>query len=224
MFTRRGVSYMTKIHIHPSLSAAAPDLKLGVLTATVQNTEHTPTLWERITEQIASMEAELEVAQVNSLPPIAAQRSAYKALGKDPSRYRGSSEALLRRVLQGKGLYQVNTVVDINNLISLKTLHPVGTYDLARIEGPVEFRVGETGESYKRIGKAEINIESLPVLCDQHGPFGSPTSDSERAMIGMDTTQIMMVVMSFGGGELAEAMEEAERLLVEYVAGVKIHK
>ena len=85
-----------------------------------------------------------------------------KNLGKDLSRYRGSAEALLRRVLSGKGMYKINTVVDINNLVSLKTFHPIGSYDLEKIKAPLTFRAGRPGESYKGIGKEVINVEQLP--------------------------------------------------------------
>ena len=158
--------------------------------------------------------------QINSIPQIAAMRSAYKALGKDPSRYRGSAEALLRRVLSGKGLYQINSVVDINNLVSLESLNPAGAYDLEKITPPIELRIGAAGESYKGIGKDLINIESLPVFADAVGPFGSPTSDSERAMVSLETKKVLMVVFSFTGPEeLEHWMSRATELLRRYCGG-----
>ena len=66
---------------------------------------------------------------------IKASRQAYKQLGKEPSRYRVSSEALIRRILQNKGLYKINNVVDTNNLISIETGYSVGSYDLEKIQG-----------------------------------------------------------------------------------------
>lgn len=100
---------------------------------------------------------------VNEIPNIKESRMAYKAFGKDPSRLRVSSEALIRRIRAwGKGLYEVNTVVDVNNLISIESGFSVGSYDTANIEEELVFRVGREGETYKGIGKEEINIESLP--------------------------------------------------------------
>jgi len=55
-------------------------------------------------------------------------------IGKDPSPYRPSQEALLRGVLQGKGLFKINTVVDANNLISFRSQHSVGSYDLDQVK------------------------------------------------------------------------------------------
>jgi DNA/RNA-binding domain of Phe-tRNA-synthetase-like protein len=84
-------------------------------------------------------------------------------------------------------------------LVSLESFVPVGSYDLSRISGQITFRVGAPGEAYKGIGKDVLNLESLPVFCDANGPFGSPTSDSERAMILPSTCDIAMMIIDFSG-------------------------
>src|ERR1700687_3404730 len=132
---------------------------------------------------------------------ILATRAAYKALGEDPARYRGSAEALLRRVIAGKGLPQINAVVDIINLVSVESRLPIGLYDLAHVSGDILFRTGRAGESYKGIGKYDLNLEGLPVFCDALGPHGSPTSDSERTMVTSGTKDVLAVIISFGGKE-----------------------
>src|ERR1700688_4710399 len=137
----------------------------------------------------------LEFAQV------LATRAAYKALGKDPARYRGSAEALLRRVIAGKDLPQINAVVDVINLVSVESRLPIGLYDVAHVSGDIVFRAGRAGETYKGIGKYDLNLEGLPVFCDALGPHGSPTSDSERTMVTSETKQVLAIVISFGGKE-----------------------
>ena len=134
-------------------------------------------------------------------------------------RYRGSAEALLRRILSGKSLYRINTVVDINNLVSLRTSHPVGSYDLQNLGSDILFRIGLAGESYKGIGKDIINITDLPVFADASGPFGSPTSDSQRAMIRPETKKVLMIIISFTGrSDLDRSLDYAGRLLHDYAA------
>ena len=214
---------MPEISINPALKALVPNLALGCVSAHVSVEKHNEALWLEIDQHLGHLSAAIKPEQINTVPQIAAMRSAYKALGKDPSRYRGSAEALLRRVLQGKGLYQINSVVDINNLVSLESLNPAGTYDLEKITSPVELRVGAAGESYKGIGKDLINIESLPVFADAAGSFGSPTSDSERAMVRLETRKILMVIFSFTGPEgLERWIERASELLGRYSAGEEI--
>src|SRR5450755_3441282 len=151
---------------------------------------------------------------------VLAARAGYKALGKDPARYRGSAEALLRRVIAGKGLPQINAVVDVINLVSVESRLPVGLYDLAAVSGDVVFRAGRAGETYKGIGKYDLNLEGLPVFCDARGPHGSPTSDSERTMVTAETKHVVAVIISFSG---SEGLERWSRRLAEllgiYAAG-----
>lgn len=208
---------LPEISIHHALKTLVPNLALGCVSASVEIEKHTEALWREIDQHLAYLISTIKPEQINSIPPIAAVRSAYKALGKDPSRYRGSAEALLRRVLSGKGLYQINSVVDTNNLVSLESLHPAGTYDLEKITPPVELRIGAAGQNYKGIGKDLINIENLPMFADANGAFGSPTSDSERAMVRLETRKVLMVVFSFTGPEgLHRWTERASDLLRQY--------
>lgn len=200
--------------IEPKLKEIAPALSLGIVTGRIINSPYHEQLWHEIKITEEKILNQFELSQVNKIPEIAAVRATYKKAGKDPSRYRGSSEALMRRILNRKGLYQVNTIVDMNNLVSLATKCPVGTYDLDKLASPFVFRIGEEGEVYKGIGKEEINLHGLPIFCDQQGPFGSPTSDSERSMITLDTQQIMMAIISFGGEtHLNEAIDYGKKLL-----------
>ncbi len=146
---------------------------------------------------------------------IKTSRRAYKSLGKEPSRYRVSSEALIRRILQGKGLYKINNVVDTNNLISIETGYSVGSYDLEKLQGSINFRIGKDGEKYQGIGKEMINIEKLPVFADDIGAYGSPTSDSTRAMITEETKEILTVLISFNG---IKGLEKSVDLAKKYLA------
>ena len=155
-------------------------------------------------------------------PEIQTTRAAYKALGKDPARYRGSAEALLRRVIAGKGLPRINAVVDIINLVSVESRLPVGLYDLAHVSGDIVFRAGRTGETYKGIGKYDLNLEGLPVFCDALGPHGSPTSDSERTMVTSATTHVLAIIISFGGASALDRWtQRMEELIKRYAKGTE---
>ena len=128
-----------------------------------------------------------------------------------------SSEALIRRIGQGKRLYEVNTVVDVNNLISIESGFSVGSYDAARMGEDLVFRIGEAGETYKGIGKEEIKIDALPVLADEQGAIGSSTSDSERAMITEDAQEVLTLIYSFSDNQdLEKALESGRRYLEQY--------
>ncbi|MCB9943386.1 MAG: hypothetical protein H6851_07165 [Geminicoccaceae bacterium] len=150
---------------------------------------------------------------------IAATRAAYRACGKDPSRYRPAAEALARRVAQGKGLDSINNIVDINNILSLETGLSIGTYDSGTLHGGVTLRVAGAGESYEGIGRGPLNLEGLPVLADGVGAFGSPTSDSIRSMVTFSARQLLLVVYDFGSGLLDRSLvEHACSLLVRFAS------
>lgn len=206
-----------QVDIHPGLRAES--IALGLMEADVTVTEHDPDLWREIDDHIARLHASMTIESMLDTPPIKAQRETYRRLGKDPSRYRGAAEALARRVLQGKGLYRVNTVVDINNLVSLRSLHPSAIYSADKLSQQIVFRVGEVGERYKAIGKGDLDLGKMPLFADARGPFGSATSDSERAMVSLDTPRILMILIAFSGeAGLGEHLKEAETLFKRYAA------
>jgi DNA/RNA-binding domain of Phe-tRNA-synthetase-like protein len=189
------------VSIDPDLKAKCPRTALGCVSAGVDASQ---TSAELIAELRACEETILKLPEPRAVlesPQILATRAGYKALGKDPARYRGSSEALLRRILAGKGLPQINSVVDVINLVSVESRLPIGLYDLAHVEGDVVFRAGRASETYKGIGKYDLNLEGLPVFCDALGPHGSPTSDSERTMVTSGTREVLAIIISFDGKE-----------------------
>jgi DNA/RNA-binding domain of Phe-tRNA-synthetase-like protein len=188
-----------RVVIDPELKRRCPRTALGCVTAQVI-TGASP---EELTAELRSREEEIlqlaDPAAVLAAPEIRATREAYKALGKDPARYRGSAEALLRRIVAGKGLPRINAVVDVINLVSVESRMPLGLYDLDKLSGDVTFRAGRAGETYKGIGKYDLNLEGLPVFSDESSPFGSPTSDSERTMVTLETRGVLAVIIAFSG-------------------------
>ena len=198
-----------------------PDLRLAILTADVEVVPKTELLWDKIEQTVASLEIQLE--DIKSNPQIEAARAAYKAFGKDPSRYRLSAEALLRRVASGKGIYQISNLVDIVNLLSFKSGFSIGSYDKPLIQGDVLLRLGNENEPYETIGRGQINIHRLPMLCDQEGPFGNPSSDSKRTSISVSTKEILFVFFDFSGnGPIDEILDEATLLLTEFAKATNV--
>ena len=148
----------------------------------------------------------------SGLAAVQAARAAYKQLGKDPARYRPAAEALLRRARQGKDAGPIHPVVDVNNMVSLDSAISIGSYDAAKLRPPYRCRAGRAGESYVGIGRGDLNLAGLPLLADGDGPFGCPTSDSERAAVGRETRTVLMVLYGFGaaaGGDARGALDDA---------------
>lgn len=172
-----------------------PGVKLGIVEGQGVTVEALhPDLTKLLDEVCARKQKEFTVESLAEAESIRAIRALFRTWGMDPSKYRPASEALLRRVVQGKGLYRVSNVVDVGNLVSIETGWPLGCYDRSRIDEPVVLRHGLAGESYEGIGKKTWNLEGRPVLADPAGPFGSPISDSTRSMITELATNVVIVI------------------------------
>ncbi len=208
------------VTIDAALKEKCPRIALGCVTAAVKAETASEALNAEMLAAAQKIAGLPEPKAVLEGPAVMATRRGYKALGKDPARYRGSAEALLRRVLSAKGLPKINSVVDVINLVSLESRLPIGLYDLAHVKGDIEFRAGRPGETYKGIGKYDLNLESLPLFADAEGPHGSATSDSERTMVTAETCNVLAILVSFGGSEnLAAWMQRLTELLQKYADG-----
>ena len=211
------------VTIDADLKKKCPRTALGCLTARVKPEPSPVALVAEMNQR------ELEIQElpfprgVLESPQVESVRRAYKALGKDPARYRGSAEALLRRIVAGKGFPQINSVVDVINLVSVESRLPVGLYDAAHVSGGVVFRAGRAGETYKGIGKYDLSLEGLPLFADDAGPHGSATSDSERTMVTPQTTGILAIIVSFAGTEgLDRWTRRMSDLLAEHAAAQNV--
>lgn len=214
-----------QITIDANLKAKCPRTALACVTARVQpGVSPVPLLGEMNHRELEIQELPFPRGVLES-PQVEAVRKAYKSLGKDPSRYRGSAEALLRRIVAGKGFPQINAVVDVINLVSVESRLPIGLYDLGHVTGEIVFRAGRAGETYKGIGKYDLNLEGIPLFADNAGPHGSATSDSERTMVTAATKEILAVIISFAGADgLERWAQRMSALLMQHAAaqGVEI--
>jgi len=157
--------------------------------------------------------------QPSDIPGVAEARSLFHRLGIDPTKTRPSSEALLRRVLQGKGLPNVNPAVDVCNLSSLEHQLPLGLYDREQVRGAVRVRVGHDGEGYDGIRKQRVNLSGRLLLADDQGPFGAPTSDSARTSVSSSTRSLMVALfcpVDRAGQSLSIALEHLADRLTRY--------
>jgi DNA/RNA-binding domain of Phe-tRNA-synthetase-like protein len=214
-----------QVTIDERIREAAPGFALGVVAARVEVRPADEALRSEMHGVAGRLRGELACVDLAQIPEIQALRRLYRRLGKDPARYRGSSEALLRRVVQGKELYFIDTAVDVCNLISLETRHSLGAYDLDRVRGDVVLRPGMPGEVYRGIGRGDINLDGLPIFADADGPFGSPTSDSERTSITLESRQIALVVIACTARERLEAdMARTAALLGRYAAAADVRQ
>lgn len=189
---------MIAITLSDDFQTAGIEVTLGCIQCQVTVAKTDPALQQELAAEERARLESLGGRPASEVPQIVAARRAYRTFGKDPARYRVSSEALMRRLIKDQGIYRINTVVDTNNLISLRTGHSVGAFTADGIRPPVTFRRASAGETYEGIGRGPLNLEGLPVFADSAGPFGSPTSDSERTKITLETRNLLLVLIAFG--------------------------
>lgn len=215
-----------EIKIDPELLRTYPAIRLGCLTYRVHVEDTNPLLWSFIEKTEVPRILKLPgSASITEMEGIRSSREAYKAFGRSPSHYRVSSESLIRRIRRGKGLYKVNTVVDANNLISIETALSVGSYDMARISGPVTLTLGKAGEGYEGIGKDFIDMENMLLVTDGLGPFGSTTSDSRRTMVTKETEEAVTLIYCFSESmDIRSILDRASELFSRYSAAYDIGK
>lgn len=208
-----------RVIISNEIRQICPEFVGACVEADVVNTEFSDSLWKEIEQLAERFRAELTTESLKEITSIAATRRVYKACGKDPSRYRPASEALIRRVLQGKDLYQRDTLVDLVNLASIAYGYSIGGFDADKFEGDtLTLGIGREGEPYEGIGRGMINIHGLPVYRDAKGGVGTPTSDNERTKMTLSTTHLLVLVNGYDGNEqrVRENAEYIQKLLRKY--------
>ena len=180
-----------KVIVSNEMEQICPEFVGACLEAEVVNSPYNEALWAEIEQLAEKFRGELTTESLKELTSISATRKVYRACGKDPSRYRPASEALIRRVLQGKELYQRDTLT---------------------------LGIGREGEPYEGIGRGNINIHGLPVYRDAQGGVGTPTSDHERTKMTLETKHLLVLINGYDGNEqrVRENAEYIQTLLRKY--------
>ena len=210
---------MINVRVSSEISSVCPEFVGACVEANVVNTPYNNRLWNAIHEVESRLRSELTFDSVKALPSIAATRAVYKLCGKDPSRYRPASEQLIRRMLQGQELYQIDTLVDLVNLASIVYGYSIGGFDADKFVGSeLVLGVGKEGEPYEGIGRGPLNIAGLPVYRDAQGGVGTPTSDHERTKMTLSTTHLVVLINGYDGSRervFANA-QYIQNLLIDY--------
>lgn len=212
------------VEVSEELHRVWPRFRGAAVFADVVNTQYNEDLWKRIEDYVELYRSKYTADSIKEMPAIQAMRQAYKKCGKDPSRYRPSSEALCRRILRGLTLYQIDTLVDLINLASIYSGHSIGGFDLDKIEGDrLTLGIGKAGEPYEGIGRGELNIEGMPVYRDAVGGVGTPTSDNERTKLSLSTTHLLAIMNSYSGIEgLEDDVDYMVALMKEFAQATNI--
>lgn len=215
---------MINIELDPRIVDFCPQVQIGLINATVVNSPTCDELWLEMETEAQIIRQSYELLAINKRPAIAVTRNLYKKLGKDPGRYRVASEALCRRIVRGLGLYRLTALIDIVNLVSVKSGYPISGLDADKIEGDtLTMGVGEKDEQYYGIGRGLLNIEGLPVYRDKLGGIATPTSDEERTKFTLSTRNVQININAFAPEmPLRETIDWTVSLLKKYAQATHI--
>lgn len=212
---------MIQISVSDDMKTVCPHFVGAALEAQIINTAYSDMLWQEIQSFNVEYRNRYTIDSIKDMPSIEATRHVYKQCGKDPSRYRPSGEALVRRMLKGHELYQINTAVDLINLASIAYGYSIGGFDADRINGcTLTLGIGKKDEPYEGIGRGIINIEGLPVYRDADGGIGTPTSDHERTKLTLNSTRLLALVNGYDGNreQVSACAAFIQELLKKYTS------
>lgn len=216
------------ISIAPDFACLCPDFSLAVIEAKVRNKPTDHHLKQEMDRLSAEILLTTKIEEIKTIPSIRYTRAAYKLCGKDPNRYRPAAEQLLRRIIKGLGIYYVNQLVDLGNIVSLTTGYSLGVFDADRVLPEITLRIGTKDDLFEGIGRGLLNVEGLPIYHDANGPFATPTSDSERSKVVLSTTNTLIFINNYipqkeeGLESLHKAVELTKNLLFRFVGATDI--
>ncbi|MDZ5713139.1 B3/B4 domain-containing protein [Jeotgalibacillus haloalkalitolerans] len=180
-----------KISVHSSLKS----LSFGIIHYKNTTVSESPQMLKgRLQLFQESLFFDLKDQKPADFEGIAEWRQLFKQFGKDPNRYRPSTEALLRRIAKQNYLPSTNSAVDLNNFFSLQYETPLGIYDTQNISGDIEIRLGSDQEQFEGLNGRMNSAENLIIAADSNGPFGSPCVDSARTAVSKETNDALHIV------------------------------
>lgn len=213
---------MDQVFISTNFKDLIPQARIGIVKASVKILGPSTEFENVINSTINRAKVLLSDTSEKELLVISETRKAYKICGKEPSRYRPSAEALLKRIRTNKGLYRINNIVDTINLLSIDSHFSIGGFDEDCIVGNAVLSIGNQSP-YLAIGRGELNIKHMPGMKDDKGFFGTPTSDSERTKVTGDLKNLLLVYYDFMGNEnLEQSLNEAVEYLTLFCKGENI--
>jgi DNA/RNA-binding domain of Phe-tRNA-synthetase-like protein len=163
----------------------------------------------------------LALETLSSHPPVKAMRLLFRAAGTDPTKYRPSSEALLRRLLKGEDMPAINPVVDIGNCLSAELAVPVCVMATGTFTPPFEFRAGVEGEHYESL-RGPFRLDGRPLLCDADGPLDTPITGNAKVKVEAQTRHAWLVAYLPGEEVSPESADGALAGLVEAAPAVRV--
>jgi DNA/RNA-binding domain of Phe-tRNA-synthetase-like protein len=208
------------LKIDSELSNRFPDLTVLLLQIDEMKIKKKDSELEKfkltVTKQVRN---EYELDAVKDHPTFRAYRDFFWRIGIDPTKIRPAAEALIRRILAGKTLPCINTLVDSYNLASIKSRIALATFDTDKLEGNLLMKFAEEDEQFYGIGmeKPLILKGGEIVVSDNEKLIAVyPYRDADNTKVTQETENSTIVVCGVPGIP-KETLENASRVALEYI-------
>ncbi len=203
-----------RLTVDPGLATAFPGLDACLVQVSGLRVRETdPRLDASIPQLVQEFRERLKLETLKDEPALRAYRDFYWRVGIDPTKIRPASEALLRRVLQGKELPRINTLVDAYNLASMTTRIAIAAFDAAHTRGDLRMRLAKEGESFLGIGmETPVALKGVEVVCEDDDGLVAiyPYRDSHRTRVTPKTVDTIFMTCGVPGIERATLVRAAE--------------
>ncbi|MBM6616995.1 B3/B4 domain-containing protein [Bacillus suaedaesalsae] len=218
-----------KVTIDPSVLSKVPDFKIGVIIYEDITVSSSPQMIKgRFQLYQESISFDLEERPLSDYKGVKEWRSVFKKLGMDPSKYRPSHEALVRRIAKKDFLVTIHSAADINNFFSLQYGIPIGIYDKEKINGDIVIKLGQENEQYEGLNNRNIDANQKLISLDNSGPFGSPFVDSRRTAVTEQTTSAIQIAYlqpsMTSKEEMIALLQAMSKMFTQVNGGTASHK
>jgi DNA/RNA-binding domain of Phe-tRNA-synthetase-like protein len=170
-------------------------------------------------EVMKQVREDYNLDSVKDHPTFRAYRDFFWSIKIDPTKIRPAAEALIRRIIAGKTLPRINTLVDAYNLASIKSRIALATFDADKLEGDLLMRFAEEGEQFIGIGmeKPLILKGGEIVVSDEEKLVAIyPYRDADNTKVTEKTENVTIVVCGVPGIPKRD-LENASQVAVEYI-------
>ncbi len=145
--------------IQKELFDILPDLTIGMVVAKgLDNIRPCQEMDDLLTQAVEEVKKNFVGDKAQEHPRIKPWRAAFTKLGISGSKFPGSIESMVRRILKGDPFPKINSLVDLYNSVSLKFFVPMGGHDLETIVGNIYLRFSEGWEPFTPMGGGETVI------------------------------------------------------------------
>ncbi len=208
------------------------DLGVKIITARISNVQNTDTNSEfeaYKNSELEKLKADWEGKKYKDDPVLEGFRNLHTKVGRSNRDYVASPEGLRWSFLERGRFPHINLIVDIYNLVSIKTGLAFGAHDIDKVNGNISLRLTKGDERFIPLGK----IEATPVFPGEYAYVDDNNNvicrlevlQVEPTKVTTDTRDIFVIIQgneNTSAEYVQKAAEEVCQLITKYCGGESV--